>query len=78
MYGTRTMVNSSSICCNDSLHSLSASDTYSSSSTEELVEEDGNESISSASDELIGGSMKLSLLLMDMSGAGQVRVAGKT
>jgi hypothetical protein len=67
MYGTRTMVNSSSICCNDSLHSLSASETYSSSSTEDAVGEDGRESISSASEELSGRSMKLSLLLMDMA-----------
>jgi hypothetical protein len=67
MYGTKTMVNNSSICCNDSLHSLSASDTYSSSSTEDAVGEDGRESISSASEELSGRSMKLSLLLMDMA-----------
>lgn len=68
MYGTITMVNSSSICCNDSLHSLSASDMYSSSSTEELVEEEGSESIS-ASEELTWGSMKLWLLLRDMAAA---------
>lgn len=66
IYGTSTIVKSSSICCSDSLHSLSASDTYSSSSTEELVEEEGSESISSASEELMRGSMKLSLLLIDM------------
>src|SRR5690242_19539328 len=65
MYGTITMVSSSSICCNDSLHSLSASETYSSSSTEELVEELGRESMS-ASEELAWGSMKLALLLRDM------------
>jgi hypothetical protein len=35
---------------------------YSSSSADELVADDGNESISSGED----GSMKLSLLLMDM------------
>ncbi len=57
-----TMVNNSSNCCNDSFHSLSASDMYSSSSADELVADDGNESISSGED----GSMKLSLLLMDM------------
>jgi hypothetical protein len=60
-YGTMTIVNSSSNCCSDSFHSLSASDMYSSSSAEELVAEDGNESISSGED----GSMK-SLLLKDM------------
>jgi len=67
-YGTTTIVNSSSICCKLSLHSLSASLTYSSSSTEELVEEEGSESISSASEELMGGSKKLSLLVIDMAG----------
>jgi hypothetical protein len=67
-YGTSTMVNNSSICCNDSLHSLSASETYSSSSSaEDAVGEDGRESISSASEELSGCSMKLSLLLVDMA-----------
>ena len=66
MYGTMTMVSSSSICCSDSLHSLSASETYSSSSTEELVEEEGRESMS-ASEELACGSMKLWLLLRDMA-----------
>ena len=66
MYGTMTMVNSNSICCNDSLHSLSASDMYSSSSTEELEEEEGSESMS-ASEELACGSMKLWLLLSDMA-----------
>jgi hypothetical protein len=65
MYGTITIVSNNSICCKDSLHSLSASDTYSSSSTEELVEELGRESIS-ASEELAWGSMKLWLLLRDM------------
>lgn len=65
MYGTITIVSSSSICCSDSRHSLSASDTYSSSSTEELVEELGRESMS-ASEELAWGSMKLWLLLRDM------------
>ena len=65
MYGTITIVSSSSICCSDSLHSLSASDIYSSSSAEELVEELGRESIS-ASEELAWGSMKLWLLLRDM------------
>jgi hypothetical protein len=69
MYGTMTMVNSNSICCSDSLHSLSASDTYSSSSAEELVDEEGRESISSASEELRCGSMKLWLLLRDMMAA---------
>lgn len=59
-----TIVNSSSICCSDSLHSLSASDTYSSSSTEELVDEEGRESMSAS--ELSCGSMKLWLLLRDM------------
>jgi hypothetical protein len=67
IYGTSTMVKSSSICCKDSLHSRSASETYSSSSTEDAVGEDGRESISSASEELSGGSMKLSLLLVDMA-----------
>ena len=62
-YGTMTIVNNSSNCCSDSFHSLSASDMYSSSSAEELVAEDGNESISSLED----GSMKLSLLLRDMA-----------
>ena len=62
-----TIVSSNSNCCNDSRHSLSASETYSSSSTEELVEDEGRESISSAEEELIGGSMKLSLLLIDMA-----------
>lgn len=41
---------------------------YSSSSAEETVDSEGNESISSASSELRGGSMKLSLLLIDMTG----------
>ena len=59
-----TIVNKSSSCCSDSLHSRSASDMYSSSSTEELVEEEGRESISSLED----GSTKLSLLLNDMTG----------
>ena len=63
-----TIVSNSSICCNDSLHSLSASDTYSSSSTEELVEEEGRESMS-ASEELTCGSIKLWLLLRDMAAA---------
>ena len=62
-----TIVSNSSICCNDSLHSLSASDTYSSSSTEELVEEEGRESMSAS--ELSCGSMKLWLLLRDMAAA---------
>src|SRR5690242_17855700 len=71
MYGTMTMVSRSSICCNDSLHSRSASDMYSSSSAEELAEEDeeeeeGRESMS-ASEELTCGSMKLWLLLRDMA-----------
>lgn len=65
-----TIVNNSSSCCNDSLHSLSASDMYSSSSTEELVDEEGRESISSLED----GSTKLSLLLDDMAG---VQVGGR-
>jgi hypothetical protein len=43
------MVSSSSICCNDSLHSRSASDMYSSSSAEELVGDEGRESTSSKS-----------------------------
>jgi hypothetical protein len=64
-YGTMTMVNKSSNCCNDSFHSLSASDMYSSSSASELVAEDGNESISSGE----SGSTKLSLLLIDMVAA---------
>lgn len=67
-YGTMTIVSNNSSCCNDSLHSLSASETYSSSSAEEAVAEDGSESMSSASEELVGGSMKLSLMLMDMTG----------
>ena len=67
------MVNNSSICCNDSLHSLSASDMYSSSSTEEAVGEDGSESISSASEELMECSMKLSLLFIDMAQSGSIR-----
>lgn len=41
---------------------------YSSSSTaEDVAEDDGSESISSASEELMAGSMKLSLLLIDMA-----------
>lgn len=40
---------------------------YSSSSAEEAVEEEGSESISSMSEELVGGSMKLALLLIDMA-----------
>jgi hypothetical protein len=36
------------------------------------VEDDGRESISSASEELMGGSMKLSLLLIDMARSSQV------
>jgi hypothetical protein len=67
IYGTTTMVNNSSICCSDSLHSLSASDMNSSSSADETVAEDGRESISSASEELMAWSMKLSLLLMAMA-----------
>jgi hypothetical protein len=63
-YGTMTIVNSSSSCCNDSFHSRSASDMYSSSSASELVEEEGKESTSSAEE----CSMKLSLLLIDMAG----------
>jgi hypothetical protein len=72
IYGTSTMVSNSSICCSDSLHSLSASDMYSSSSAEETVAEEGRESISSASEELIAWSMKLSLLLMAMARSGGV------
>jgi hypothetical protein len=61
------MVSSSSICCNDSLHSRSASDTYSSSSAEEVVADDGSESIPSLSEEPSVGSMK-SLVDIDMAG----------
>ena len=63
-----TIVSNSSSCCSDSLHSLSASDMYSSSSAEELVAEDGKESTSSLENGLglVEGSMKPSLLLMSM------------
>ena len=67
MYGTTTIVSNSSSCWSDSRHSLSASEINSSSSTEDAVEEEGSESIS-ASEELNGGSRKLSLLDMDMTG----------
>jgi hypothetical protein len=75
IYGTRTMVNSSSICCNDSRHSRSASERYSSSSTVELVAEEGRESISSV-EGLVGGSMKESLVLSDMVAVKVGRVGG--
>lgn len=73
------MVNNSSSCCSDSLHSRSASDRYSSSSASEFVEDEGRESISSAED----GSTKLSLLI-DMAiwglktGKGSYSVCGSS
>jgi hypothetical protein len=45
---------------------------YSSSSADETVAEDGRESISSASEELMAWSMKLSLLLMAMARSEEV------
>ena len=49
-YGTITIVRSSSICCNDSLHSLSASESKCDSSSSELcVSVEGSESTSSSS-----------------------------
>jgi len=67
-----TIVSNSSNCCSDSLHSRSASDMYSSSSAEEVVADDGKESISSLENApgLVDGSMKLSLLLISMMAVG--------
>ena len=66
-YGTATIVRMSSICCNDSRHSRSASETNSLLSAVELVEDEGKEFISLPSEKLSGSSMKEALFDMDMA-----------